>query len=97
MQFLVLGGSGRTGQLIVQEAIAKGHNVTALVRSPSSLTARSGLTIVQGTPMKRDDITKAFEASATPPDAALVALSLKRGSDSPFAAISPDAPDRISK
>ncbi|KAI1750149.1 NAD-dependent epimerase/dehydratase-like protein [Xylaria castorea] len=95
MQFLILGGSGRTGKLIVEEAISKGHNVVALVRSSSSLTARPGLTVVQGTPMKREDITKAFEILPEPPQAVLVALSLKRVSDSPFAAISPDAPDRI--
>ncbi|KAI0809742.1 hypothetical protein GGR55DRAFT_679571 [Xylaria sp. FL0064] len=95
MQFLVLGGSGRTGKLIVEEAISKGHTVVALVRSPSSLSARPGLTAIQGTPMKREDITKAFQAFPTAPDAVLVALSLKRVSDSPFAAISPDAPDRI--
>ncbi|KAI0508288.1 hypothetical protein F5B22DRAFT_650141 [Xylaria bambusicola] len=88
MQLLVLGGSGRTGQLIIEEAISKGHNVVALVRSPSSLAARSGLTTIQGTPMKREDIKRAFEASSTPPDAVLVALSLKRVSDSPFAAVS---------
>jgi hypothetical protein len=45
--------------------------------------------------MKTEDVTRAFEASPTPPEAVLVALSLKRVSDSPFAAISPDAPDRI--
>ncbi|KAI0442849.1 NAD-dependent epimerase/dehydratase-like protein [Xylaria telfairii] len=95
MRFLILGGSGRTGKLIVEEATSKGHNVVALVRSPSSLTARAGLTIVQGTPMKREDIKKAFSALPEPPEAVLVALSLRRVSDSPFAAISPDAPDRI--
>ncbi|KAI0970885.1 hypothetical protein F4678DRAFT_472868 [Xylaria arbuscula] len=95
MQLLVLGGSGRTGKLIVEEAISTEHNVVALVRSPSSLVARPGLTTVQGTPLKRDDIVKAFKAFPTAPDAVLVALSLKRVSDSPFAAVSPDAPDRI--
>ncbi|KAI0467860.1 hypothetical protein F4859DRAFT_227360 [Xylaria cf. heliscus] len=95
MRFLVLGGSGRTGKLIVEEAISKGHTVAALVRSSSSLAPRPGLTIVKGTPMKREDITKAFAALPEPPAAVLVALSLKRVSDSPFAAVSPDAPDRI--
>ncbi|RWA08366.1 hypothetical protein EKO27_g6742 [Xylaria grammica] len=95
MQLLILGGSGRTGKLIVEDAIAKGHSVVALVRSPSSLAARPGLTTVQGTPLKREDIAKAFGALPTRPDAVLVALSLKRVSDSPFAAVSPDAPDRI--
>ncbi|TGJ80646.1 hypothetical protein E0Z10_g8118 [Xylaria hypoxylon] len=95
MQFLVLGGSGRTGKLIVEEAISKGHSVVALVRSPSSLAARPGLTTIQGTPTNHEDIMRAFGALPTHPDAVLVALSLKRVSDSPFAAISPDAPDRI--
>ncbi|KAI1287753.1 hypothetical protein F5Y03DRAFT_389296 [Xylaria venustula] len=95
MQLLVLGGSGRTGKLIVEEAVSKDHNVVALVRSPSSLVTRPGLTTVQGTPLKRDDIVKAFRAFPTAPDAVLVALSLKRVSDSPLAAVSPDAPDRI--
>ncbi|KAI0116415.1 NAD-dependent epimerase/dehydratase-like protein [Nemania sp. FL0031] len=95
MHLLVLGGSGRTGKLIVEEAIRKGHSVVALVRSPSSLAARPGLMSIQGTPMQCKDITRAFRASPTPPEAVLVALSLKRVSDSPFAAISPDAPDRF--
>ncbi|KAI0541395.1 hypothetical protein GGR58DRAFT_18381 [Xylaria digitata] len=95
MQLLVLGGSGRTGKLIIEEAISKGHSVVALVRSPSSLAARPGLTTVQGTPVNRKDITRAFGASPTRPNAVLVALGLKRVSDSPFAAVSPDAPDRI--
>lgn len=97
MHLLVLGGSGRTGKLIVEEAISKGHSVVALVRSPSSLAARPNLTVIQGTPMQREDVARAFGSSPTPLEAVLVALSLKRVSDSPFAAISPDAPDRISK
>ncbi|KAI1186416.1 hypothetical protein F5B17DRAFT_361695 [Nemania serpens] len=95
MHLLVLGGSGRTGQLIVEEALSKGHSVTVLVRSLSSVAARPGLTPVQGTPMKREDITRAFEALPTRPEAVLVALSMRRVSDSPFAAVSPDTPDRI--
>ncbi|KAK7743658.1 hypothetical protein SLS62_010527 [Diatrype stigma] len=35
MQILILGGSGRTGQLIISEALARGHSITALVRNPS--------------------------------------------------------------
>ncbi|KAI0407790.1 NAD-dependent epimerase/dehydratase-like protein [Xylaria palmicola] len=95
MHFLILGGSGRTGKLIVEEAVSKGHSVAALVRSPSSLTSRPGLTAIQGTPMKTEDIEKAFEAAPMPPQAVLVALSLRRVSDSPFAAVTPDTPDRF--
>ncbi|KAI1179861.1 NAD-dependent epimerase/dehydratase-like protein [Nemania sp. FL0916] len=95
MHLLILGGSGRTGKLIVEEALSKGHIVVALVRSPSSLAPRFNLTIVEGTPLKREDISRAFRATPTSPEAVLVALSLKRVSDSPFAAISPDAPISI--
>lgn len=35
MKMLVVGGTGGTGQAIVQQAIAAGHEVVALVRSPS--------------------------------------------------------------
>ncbi|GAW25806.1 hypothetical protein SAMD00023353_1301700 [Rosellinia necatrix] len=95
MQLLVLGGSGRTGKLIIEKAISKGHNVVALVRSPSSLATHPSLTVVQGTPMKHEDIARAFGAWPTPPEAVLVALSLKRTSESPFAPLSPDSPIRI--
>ncbi|KAJ8133239.1 hypothetical protein O1611_g385 [Lasiodiplodia mahajangana] len=95
MHLLVLGGSGRTGKLIVEQAIRKDHSVVALVRSPSSLAAHPSLMPIQGTPMQREDIARAFSASPTPPEAVLVALSLRRVSDSPFAAISPDAPDKF--
>ncbi|GAP84987.1 hypothetical protein SAMD00023353_3900200 [Rosellinia necatrix] len=97
MHLLILGGSGRTGRLIVEEALSKGHIVVALVRSPTSfpLSAQPGLTIVEGTPMKREDLYKAFAASPTPPEAVLVALSLKRMSDSPLAAVDPSSPARF--
>ncbi|KAI0970895.1 NAD-dependent epimerase/dehydratase-like protein [Xylaria arbuscula] len=97
MHFLILGGSGRTGKLIVEEALSKGHSVVALVRSPASfpLGARPGLTLVEGTPMQPQDIQKAFAASPESPEAVLVALSLKRVSDSPFAAVDSSNPVRI--
>ncbi|KAI0015808.1 NAD(P)-binding protein [Xylariomycetidae sp. FL0641] len=85
MHFLVIGGSGRTGQLIVTEALAKGHSVTALARSAAKfpIAAQDNLTIVEGTPMKEADIVRAFDRST---DAVLVALNARRTSDSPFAA-----------
>src|SRR5258708_11959083 len=36
MKVLVLGATGGTGQLIVRDAVAKGHSVVALVRSVAS-------------------------------------------------------------
>jgi uncharacterized protein YbjT (DUF2867 family) len=37
---VVLGASGRTGLLVVEAALAAGHSVTALVRSPEKLALR---------------------------------------------------------
>ena len=37
MKLLVLGANGRTGRLVVEQALAAGHTVTAFVRDPSKL------------------------------------------------------------
>ncbi|GCB46236.1 hypothetical protein SNL152K_3534 [Streptomyces sp. NL15-2K] len=35
MKLLVLGATGATGRLVVDQALAAGHTVRALVRSPA--------------------------------------------------------------
>src|SRR5258705_12540387 len=40
VSLVVLGAAGRTGRLVVEQALAAGHPVTALVRSPEKLTLR---------------------------------------------------------
>ena len=40
MKLVVLGATGGTGRLVVEQALAAGHTVTALVRSPEGLTLR---------------------------------------------------------
>src|SRR6476646_2300821 len=37
MNLVVLGATGGTGRLVVEQALAAGHTVTALVRSPEKL------------------------------------------------------------
>ena len=39
MQLAIFGGSGRTGQHVVAQALAAGHDVTALTRGPAKLPA----------------------------------------------------------
>ncbi len=41
MNLVVLGATGGTGRLVVEQALAAGHTVTALVRSPEKLTLRN--------------------------------------------------------
>src|SRR5260370_37586010 len=49
MKLLVLGASGRTGRLVVEQARAAGHTATPLGRSPEKLTLRnSNLLVVAG-------------------------------------------------
>jgi uncharacterized protein YbjT (DUF2867 family) len=49
MNLLVLGATGRTGRLVVEQALAAGHTVTALVRSPEKLTmSDANLHVVTG-------------------------------------------------
>jgi uncharacterized protein YbjT (DUF2867 family) len=37
MNILVLGANGKTGRLVVEQALAAGHTVKAFVRDPSKL------------------------------------------------------------
>ena len=49
MNLVVLGATGRSGHLVVEQALAAGHTVTALVRSPQKLAiANSNLRVVKG-------------------------------------------------
>jgi len=89
MHLLVIGGTGRTGQLVIDDALRRGHTVTALARNPSVLGAKPGLQVAEGTPLKIEDVRSAFQKH-TPVDAVIVTLNARRASDSPFAAnISP--------
>ncbi|QSZ34078.1 hypothetical protein DSL72_005666 [Monilinia vaccinii-corymbosi] len=85
MHFLILGASGRTGSLVLAEALSKNHTVTALARNPSSIPSAPGLTVIKGTPNSPADLSAAF-TSGPKVDAVLVTLSSSRASDSPFAA-----------
>jgi len=48
MKIAVFGATGKTGQALVTQALAAGHEVAALVRDPAKLDPRAGLTIVVG-------------------------------------------------
>lgn len=48
MRIVVLGATGTTGALVLDEAQAAGHQVVALVRRPEAVAARDGLTVSIG-------------------------------------------------
>jgi len=64
MNLLVLGATGRTGRLVVEQALAAGHTVTALVRSPEKLaTGNSNLRVVRGSATDKSDLSRALEGA----------------------------------
>lgn len=81
MRLLILGANGRTGKCIVKEALARGHEVVALVRNADSLAPQAGLTVMEGTPTRAAD----YDQAAKGCDAVLVALNNPRVSDAPWA------------
>lgn len=59
MRILVIGASGRTGRLLLEEAVERGHTVTAFVRraGDSQGQSRAGLRFVVGNPLSETDLT----------------------------------------
>ncbi|ELZ33291.1 nucleoside-diphosphate sugar epimerase [Halogeometricum pallidum JCM 14848] len=61
MKVLVVGGSGFIGTNLCRELKSRGHEVTALSRSPSSEDLPSGVNKTMGNVTAYDSITEAFE------------------------------------
>ena len=73
---LVLGATGATGQLVVSQALAAGHSVTALVRSPEKITTtHPNLTVVKGQPTDPQDVRRAIAGT----DAVISTLGAMKG------------------
>jgi len=58
MNITVLGASGKTGSEIVNQALAAGHSVTAIVRRPESIESKTNLKVVVGDVTNQKDIAK---------------------------------------
>jgi putative NADH-flavin reductase len=71
MKLFVLGATGRTGQEIVQQALERGHHVTAFVRSPEAIVSRDErLSVLQGSATDENQLSDAMQSH----DAVLFAL-----------------------
>ena len=75
MKLFVIGATGRTGREIVQQALERGHYVTAFVRSPESMTLKNDrLTVLKGDAMDENQLFEAMQNH----DAALSALGPRK-------------------
>lgn len=64
MKLLVLGATGGTGRLVVEQALAAGHSVTALVRSPEKLKVRDPkLHVVAGQATDPSTVARALDGA----------------------------------
>ena len=70
MRVVVLGATGGTGRLLVEQAIDRGHEVVAYVRRPDALSPRPGLDVVGGQLTDEPALT----AAMTGADAVLCAI-----------------------
>src|SRR4029450_3422727 len=62
MKLFVIGATGRTGQEIVRQALARGHTVTAFVRSPEKITSKhEQLAVVKGDAMDENQLFNAMQ------------------------------------
>ena len=62
MKLFVIGATGRTGREVVQQALAKGHHVTAFVRSPESIRLKNErLTVLKGDAMDENELFPAVQ------------------------------------
>ena len=73
MKLVVLGATGVTGRLLVDQALDRGHEVVAYVRRPDALDERPGLRVVGGELSDQTGLT----AALTGTDAVLCALGPK--------------------
>jgi putative NADH-flavin reductase len=64
MRVLVLGAAGQVGRLVVDEALSRGHQVTALVRSPVKLVdVASHITIIRGNVLDPGNVAAALHGN----------------------------------
>ena len=74
MKVLIIGATGATGKILMREALAQGHQVTALARNPSALVPEDHrLRVLQGNALDVSSV----EAAVVGQDAVLLALGTR--------------------
>jgi putative NADH-flavin reductase len=62
MKLFVMGATGGTGREIVQQALERGHHVTAFVRSPETVSlTHERLTVIKGNAIDENQLSEAMQ------------------------------------
>lgn len=91
MKLVVLGASGGCGRSLVEQALARGHAVTAVSRPSSSYTPPAGAASARGEITDRAFLAATFAGH----DAIVSGLGLRLSGLSPFASV--EVPDLLSR
>jgi putative NADH-flavin reductase len=91
MKILLLGATGRTGKLVIEEAIRRGHKISAIAHNPEILKDFQ-IDITKGTPYDFETVEKALSGC----EAVINTLNISRKSDNPWAGLASPR-DLISK
>src|SRR5437773_3981181 len=84
MKLFVIGATGRTGREIVQQALERGHYVTAFVRSPESISfTNERLTVLKGNVVDENQLFEAMQNHDAVPFGIRTAKSLQTNLASP--------------
>ncbi len=88
MKILILGATGRTGRLIVEEALKQGYDLNVLVRDKNQIPFDTkSIKVYQGTPARRADLAAAMQGC----EVVISALAVAKASDAPWSKlISPE-------
>ncbi|MGI8554629.1 MAG: NAD(P)-dependent oxidoreductase [Dehalococcoidia bacterium] len=52
MNLFLIGATGKTGHLVLEQALSRGHTVTAIIRKQGSLRSNERLQVVVGDPLR---------------------------------------------
>ncbi len=83
MRIAVFGATGRTGKRVVNAAVERGHTVVAVARSAAKHTWPHGVEVLPGSVLDASLVREALTGT----DAIIVAISMVRSSDLPWAKI----------
>jgi len=91
MKILILGATGRTGKHLIEVALQRGHQVSAIARDPAKIEGYN-IDIIQGSPYDYETVEKALTGCS----AVINTLNISRKSDNPWSRLA-SPKDLISK